>query len=63
MENLQSNKESQEIIKLLNSLEKRLSVLEEKLSQFKIMYKRPGSGDYETLSQTLDYLHKKVLES
>lgn len=33
--------------------------IEDKVSQFKIMYKRPGSGSYETLSETLDYLHKK----
>lgn len=33
--------------------------MEEKLSQFKIMYRRPNSEDYETLAETLDYLHKK----
>lgn len=50
----------QETVNRLNSLESRVKNLEEKLSQFKILYKRPGGTDYETLAETLDYLHKAL---
>ena len=40
----------------LNTLEKTL----EKLANPSLMYKRPTSEDYETVAQTLDYLHNNV---
>ena len=40
----------------LNSLEKTL----ERLANPSLMYKRPTSEDYETVAQTLDYLHNNV---
>ena len=40
----------------LNTLEKTL----EKLANPSLMYKRPTSEDYETVAQTLDFLHNNV---
>ena len=40
----------------LNSLEKTL----EKLANPSLMYRRPSGEDYETVAQTLDYLHNNV---
>jgi len=40
----------------LNTLEKTL----EKLANPSLMYKRPTGEDYETVAQTLDYLHNNV---
>ena len=40
----------------LNTLERTL----EKLANPSLMYKRPTSEDYETVAQTLDYLHNNV---
>ena len=40
----------------LNTLEKTL----ERLANPSLMYKRPTSEDYETVAQTLDYLHNNV---
>ena len=50
----------QEMVNRLNSLENKVKILDEKLSQFKILYKRPEGTDYETLAETLDYLHKAL---
>ena len=54
----------------LNELEKtllwqseRLNTLQqtlEKLANPSLMYKRPTGEDYETVAQTLDYLHNNV---
>jgi uncharacterized protein YbaP (TraB family) len=56
----QEKKQLEELIQKVNSLETKVSGLETKLSQFKLMYKRPGGTEYETLAQTLDYLHKAL---
>ena len=40
----------------LNTLERTL----EKLANPSLMYKRPTSEDYETVAQTLDFLHNNV---
>ena len=40
----------------LNTLERVL----EKLANPSLMYKRPTGEDYETVAQTLDYLHNNV---
>ena len=40
----------------LNTLEQTL----EKLANPSLMYKRPTGEDYETVAQTLDYLHNNV---
>ena len=40
----------------LNTLEKTL----EKLANPSLMYRRPSGEDYETVAQTLDYLHNNV---
>jgi hypothetical protein len=40
----------------LQSLEERLLRLERP----SLMYRRPNASDYETLSNTLDYLHNNV---
>lgn len=56
----QEKKQLEELIQKVNSLETKVAGLETKLSQFKLMYKRPGGTEYETLAQTLDYLHKAL---
>jgi len=40
----------------LNTLERTL----EKLANPSLMYRRPTGEDYETIAQTLDYLHNNV---
>ena len=40
----------------LNTLERTL----ERLANPSLMYKRPTGEDYETIAQTLDYLHNNV---
>ena len=40
----------------LNTLERTL----EKLANPSLMYRRPSGEDYETVAQTLDYLHNNV---
>ena len=60
----------EELSARLNELEKtllwqseRLNTLQqtlEKLANASLMYKRPSGEDYETVAQTLDYLHNNV---
>ena len=54
----------EEILQKLNSLENRIETLERQVEQlpipFKLMYKRPESEDYESVANTLDYLHNNV---
>ena len=60
----------EELSARLNELEKtllwqseRLNTLQqtlEKLADPSLMYKRPTGEDYETVAQTLDYLHNNV---
>jgi len=48
---------------MLQELSKRLEKMESRLSKLEkpsLMYRRPLSNDYETLSTTLDYLHNNV---
>ena len=40
----------------LNTLEKTL----ERLANPSLMYKRPTGEDYETVAQTLDYIHNNI---
>ena len=44
-------------------LSERLTSLDQRISQLErptLMYHRPNSEEYETISQTLDYLHNNV---
>ena len=60
----------EELLERLNELERtllwqseNLSNLDQRLSQLEnpsLMYKRPTGEDYETVAQTLDYLHNNV---
>ena len=60
----------EELLERLNELERtllwqseKLSNLDQRLSQLEnpsLMYKRPTGEDYETIGQTLDYLHNNV---
>ena len=60
----------EELSARLNELEKtllwqseRLNTLQqtlEKLANPSLMYRRPSGEDYETVAQTLDYLHNNV---
>ena len=60
----------EELLERLNELERtllwqseKLSNLDQRLSQLEnpsLMYKRPTGEDYETVGQTLDYLHNNV---
>ena len=60
----------EELLERLNELERtllwqseKLSNLDQRLSQLanpSLMYKRPTGEDYETVAQTLDYLHNNV---
>ena len=59
-----------ELLKKLNEQEKTLLWLSEKLNNLEsrmeklgnpsLMYHRPTSEEYETVAQTLDYLHNNV---
>jgi len=61
---------TEELLERLNELERtllwqseRLTSLDQRISQLErptLMYHRPDSEDYETISQTLDYLHNNV---
>ena len=60
----------EELLERLNELERtllwqseKLTSLDQRLSQLanpSLMYKRPTGEDYETVAQTLDYLHNNV---
>ena len=57
IELLQRQEETlQELSRRLESLEERLT----KLEKPSLMYRRQNASDYETLSNTLDYLHNNV---
>ena len=61
IEELQEKLNEQE--RTLLCLSERLTSLDQRLSQFEnpsLMYKRPTGEDYETVAQTLDYLHNNV---
>jgi len=48
----------EEVLERINNLE----VVVAKLCNPEFNYKRPGSDEYEKLTDTLDYLHNKVSE-
>lgn len=48
----------EEVLERINNLE----VVVSQLCNPELRYKRPESEDYETLTDTLDYLHNKVAE-
>ena len=61
MEELQKKLNEQETTLLW--LSEKLTSLDQRISQMErptLMYKRPNSEDYETIAQTLDYLHNNV---
>ena len=61
MEELQKQQQSME--KALLKLSERLQSLDQRISQLErptLMYRRPSGTDYETLSETLDYLHNNI---
>ena len=61
MEELQKKLSEQETTLLW--LSEKLTSLDQRISQMErptLMYHRPTSEDYETISQTLDYLHNNV---
>ena len=61
MEELQKKLSEQETTRLW--LPEKLTSLDQRISQMErptLMYHRPTSEDYETISQTLDYLHNNV---
>ena len=67
---MEETKIMEELLARLNELEKtllwqseKLNTLEktlEKLANPSLMYKRPSGENYETVAQTLDYLHNNV---
>ena len=61
MEELQKKLSEQETTLLW--LSEKLTSLDQRISQLErptLMYKRPTSEEYETISQTLDYLHNNI---
>jgi hypothetical protein len=48
----------EEVLERINNLE----IVVAKLCNPELNYKRPGSEEYEKLTETLDYLHHKVSE-
>jgi prefoldin subunit 5 len=61
MEELQEQQKSLE--KALLVLSERLQSLDQRISQLErptLMYRRPSGRDYESLSETLDYLHNNI---
>ena len=61
MEELQKKLSEQETTLLW--LSERLTSLDQRISQLErptLMYKRPTSEEYETIAQTMDYLHNNV---
>jgi len=61
---------TEELLERLSELERtllwqseRLNNLDQRISQLEnpsLMYKRPTGEDYETVAQTLDYLHNNI---
>lgn len=61
MEELQ--KQQQSLEQALLKLSERLQSLDQRISQLErptLMYRRPSGTNYESLSDTLDYLHNNV---
>ena len=61
---------TEELLERLNELERtllwqseKLTSLDQRISQIErptLMYHRPNSEEYETIAQTLDYLHNNI---
>ena len=61
MEELQEQQQKLETALLM--LSERLQSLDQRISHLErptLMYRRPSGGDYESLSNTLDYLHNNI---
>lgn len=61
MEELQQ--QQQKLESVLLKLSERLQNLDQRISQLErptLMYRRPSGSDYESLSETLDYLHNNI---
>ena len=61
MEELQ--KQQQSLEQALLVLSERLQSLDQRIAQLErptLMYRRPSGTDYESLSDTLDYLHNNI---
>ena len=43
-----------------SSLEQKLNLLENKVNNMKLMYRRPGSENYENITQVLDNIFDKL---
>ena len=55
--------QQQKLESALLKLSERLTSLDQRISQLerpRLMYRRPSVSDYESLSDTLDYLHNNV---
>ena len=58
-----STEQQQSLEQALLKLSERLQNLDQRITQLErptLMYRRPSSSEYETLSDTLDYLHNNV---
>ena len=56
-------KQQQSLEQALLKLSERLQSLDQRITQLErptLMYRRPSGSDYESLSDTLDYLHNNV---
>jgi prefoldin subunit 5 len=59
----ESQKQQQRLEQALLTLSERLQSLDQRISQLErptLMYRRPSGKDYESLSDTLDYLHNNI---
>ena len=59
----ESQQQLQNMERALLKLSERLTSLDQRVTQLErptLMYRRPASSDYESLSDTLDYLHNNV---
>ena len=58
-----STEQQQSLEAALLKLSERLQSLDQRITQLErptLMYRRPNSSEYETVSDTLDYLHNNV---
>ena len=57
------SQQQQKLESALQKLSERLTSLDQRISQLErpqLMYRRPTDSNYESLSETLDYLHNNV---
>ena len=58
-----SQEQQQNLESVLRQLSERLQSLDQRISSLErptLMYRRPNGSDYESLSETLDFLHNNV---